>query len=201
MMRRLILVAAAALMMMALNSAAYADSVTLVQGQTITFNFQSSQFSTATATATVTLSGNQLIINVTNTSTDGTTRIKGIGLNTTPNLQVSSTSFSGGLANFAFSTGGGGLGNMEAIASSTGNKTLNQGASNSGTAIFTLTSAPTSITIDQITVHMISLPNGDSEKPPGTTPTVPEPTTMLLLGTGLAGVAAKVRKRRKAQKE
>jgi hypothetical protein len=30
---------------------------------------------------------------------------------------------------------------------------------------------------------------------------IPEPTTMLLLGTGLAGVAAKMRKRRKAAKE
>ncbi len=46
-------------------------------------------------------------------------------------------------------------------------------------------------------------PNGTSNAHAdfnGTITTVPEPATMILLGTGLAGIAAKVRKRRHAKK-
>jgi hypothetical protein len=196
MFRKALLTVAAIMAVAVLNSTAKADSITLQQGESTTFNFivTGPAYAGASATATVTLSGDQLILSVTNTSTDTNVRLKGIGLNTSPNLSLSNFTATGGMSGFSFSSGGGGLGNMEAIASSTGNNTLNAGQT--GTVVFTLNSTPQSLTIDQIIVHLIALPNDRSVKVTGTPGSVPEPMTMLLFGTGLAGIAARARRRR-----
>lgn len=183
--------------------------------------------SLATATVTCTLVGNTLTFTITNTSPFDA-RITSIGFDLPPTGNASASGLNGFTGNVvsqpagvAFTFSDGDLGNVNQFNSAvldfgflTGsnfsggdpNEGLPPGIPPNNQASFSVTGNFAGFTEAQICnaifvrfqrvgadgqLSDVGTPNGE----------IPEPTTMILLGTGLVGVAAGIRRRRKAGKQ
>jgi len=198
--------------MMALNSVARADSFTItgINGTGVTASI--SNYS---------LVGNQFTFTITNTSVapGSTGTITNIGFalpgNRANNFTlVSSTNSNYTVAHDLNATSGAqnfvSSFDLVLIDKPNGNPTFGGGSVKNGiaggtSATFTIAGDFSGLTADQV-AHAIfarfQAVNGDGSDVAGNgTSPVPEPMSMLLFGTGLAGVAARARRRRQGAKE
>lgn len=210
-MRRLFLTASVAVVLFALSSVAHADTVNLIG------------INGTGVTATITnysLTGNQFTFTINNTSVapGSTGTITNIGFALPGNRPNNYTLISSSNSNYALAfdlnaTAGSqnfvSTFDLVLINKSNGNPTFGGGDVKDGiaggtSATFVISGDFSGLTAQQIAEAIFArfqaVNGGGSDVARGTHSPVPEPMTMLLFGTGLAGVAAKVR-RRKAKRD
>lgn len=168
--------------------------------------------SPALCAASVSLSGNTFTITLTNTSPAANGGfLTAVAFNLTPGTTVNNfTTTNGNFALFGPApTGWSGNvapdGSRTHLISASGNDyngggNPSGGTPTGGTVTFTLTLASLNgnteaSVFNSIMVRMRGFQNGGSDKDPLVVTEVPEPASMLLLGTGLIGVASVFRKR------